>query len=215
MELSVFAAVMFAALLHASWNAVVKSGGDKFQSMVMITTGHALIGAIMIPFFPLPLPASWGWLFVTTIIHIFYNAMLVLAYQQGDLSRVFPISRGLAPLGVLVVSAFFLHEAMTPQEVIAILIISAGILMLAAGVFRNRENALLIPFSVLAACGTMGYTLPTAWARVPLALPQASLRETSILFAMLIGIFVLGEKPGLTKIISGLRIVSGLVLIRL
>ena len=73
MSILVFISVMFAALLHAGWNALIKNGVDKQAGMLLLTLGHAFIGLCFIPFFPVPTGQVWLWLLASGIIHTFYQ----------------------------------------------------------------------------------------------------------------------------------------------
>jgi len=113
LTLSVFLAVLGAALLHAAWNAIIKTGGNKQTTMMIFTVWQGLIGLCAVVWFPLPAWEVWPWLLASGVIHMFYQLFLAYAYEQGDLSRVYPISRGSAPLMVLVVGALFLDDVVT------------------------------------------------------------------------------------------------------
>lgn len=59
MSASVFAVVLFAALLHATWNAIVKGGSDKLLTTVLVTGSASALAVLLLPFLPSPSPASW------------------------------------------------------------------------------------------------------------------------------------------------------------
>ncbi|MDC0109309.1 peptide ABC transporter permease, partial [Amylibacter sp.] len=111
MSISVFIAVLFAAILHASWNAIIKFGNDKLQGMVLLSLAHGIIGFCLVIFFPLPMANAWPWLIASVCFHLWYKLFLTSAYERGDLSRVYPIARGTAPIIVLVFSSIFLIDA--------------------------------------------------------------------------------------------------------
>lgn len=278
MDLIVFAAVLAAALMHASWNAIVKTGLDRFSSILLMTVAQGGIGLALIPAFPLPAAEAWPWVAASALLHMGYKLFLIRAYQHGDLSQVYPVARGTAPLIVLLVGATFLGEALGWTKTLAVLAIGLGIILMAARRRRlDRMPAKALAFALGTACFTAGYTLVdgvgarlagtasgyTMWlfagdamgmtlyalvtrGRVafgrlapawrsgvtagalslgaywiviwaftlaPLAL-VAALRETSVLFAMLIGVFLLGERAGLMRWVSGALILAGVVLMR-
>lgn len=159
MSVFVFAAVLFAALLHASWNAIVKFGDDKFQGMVLLSIAHGLIGLVMIAVFPAPDPESWWLLAGSVLFHLVYKSFLTVAYMRGDLSRVYPIARGTAPMIVLAVSLVILSDVVTGKQIGGILLVGLGIVLMARGVFTQGEERALIPYALLAAVGTAGYSL--------------------------------------------------------
>lgn len=155
----VFIAVLFAALLHASWNAIVKFGDDKFQGMVLLSIAHGIIGLVMIVIFPVPAKESWLLLAGSVLFHLIYKSFLTVAYMRGDLSRVYPIARGTAPMIVLVVSLLILSDVVTGSQIGGILLVGLGINLMARGVFTQGEERALIPYALLAAVGTAGYSL--------------------------------------------------------
>lgn len=135
----VMTAVLFAALLHASWNAIVKSGSDKFLDTILIACGAAMVSAATLPFLPLPAAQSWPYLIASAVIHLAYFALVAAAYRTGDLSYTYPIMRGTAPLLTALVAGFFIAERLTAGGWGGILLISAGILLLAANQWRRRQ----------------------------------------------------------------------------
>ena len=278
MSFGVFLAVLFAAFLHAGWNALIKMGADKLGGMVMLSVAHGVLALPLALISPWPSAETWPWLIGSGLIHFAYQVFLMLAYQHGDLSRVYPIARGTAPMIVLVAGAFLLEDEMSAAEVGGILLVGAGILMMAHGVFRHGESRRMLPFALGSACATAGYSLVdglgarvsgdavayVAWLfvldaafftpvclglrgsvvlRAPLrdwlrngaaalasygayaiavwAMTQApialvtALRETSILFAVLIGWLALGDRMDRAKAAAALMIVLGVVLTRL
>lgn len=72
MSLSIFCTVLFAALLHASWNAIVKRGSDTLLTTILVTGSAALIAAVVLPFVPAPSPRSWPWLAASTVLQVIY-----------------------------------------------------------------------------------------------------------------------------------------------
>ena len=130
MSLSVFIAVLFAAILHASWNAIIKFGDDKLQGMVLLSLAHGIIGFILLILFPLPNAEAWPWLIASVGFHLWYKLFLTSAYEQGDLSRVYPIARGTAPLLVLIFSSIFIIDAISNQDIFSIIAIGIGIFIL-------------------------------------------------------------------------------------
>lgn len=278
MTFPVLLAVLGAALLHAAWNAVIKVGLSKQTSMFLLSVGHALIGIVVAAVNPLPAPEAWPWILGSGLIHMAYQLFLAYAYEQGDLSRVYPLARGAAPMVVLVVSILFLSDPLGGWEFAGILVLGAGITLMARGVFTNGESRRLLPYALGSAAATAGYTLadglgarvsgqpvayvgwlmicsalfytPAAialkgravmradarawglgmvaavasfaayaiavWAMTvaPIALVSA-MRETSILFAVLIGWLFFRDRMDRTKIAAAILIVGGAALTRL
>jgi drug/metabolite transporter (DMT)-like permease len=159
MSVFVFVAVLFAALLHASWNAIIKFGSDKFQGMVLLSIAHGIIGLTMISIFPVPKAESWWLLAGSVVFHLMYKSFLTVAYMRGDLSRVYPIARGTAPMLVLAASLLFLPDVVAGTQVLGILFVGLGIVLMTRGVFVHGEDRAMIPFALMAAVGTAGYSL--------------------------------------------------------
>ena len=140
MSFGIFLAVLFAAFLHAFWNALVKTGASKQTSMLVLSLGHGAIGLLVVGFRPFPGPEVWPWLLGSGLIHMAYQLFLAYAYEQGDLSRVYPIARGAAPMMVLLFSILFLGDAIAAAEYSGIIVLGCGIALMARGVFSNGES---------------------------------------------------------------------------
>lgn len=274
-----FAAVLAAALLHASWNALVKTGLDRFASIVLLVLFQSALAIILLPFFAPPAAAAWPWVAGSAFLHLGYNVFLIRAYQHGDLSQVYPLARGTAPLIVALVGTLLLGESMHPAGILAVLAIGLGVLTMS---LRGGAQLGALPPKALAYAGgtaacTAGYTLADAigarlsgsvsgytlllfaldgpmilafaflargrtamaglapawrsglaagamslasywvaiWAftRAPVAL-VAALRETSVLFAMLIAVVFLKEPAGRWRWTAAALICGGMVLLR-
>lgn len=130
MDAVVFAAVILAALLHASWNAVVKTASDKYLSMTAVVLGHAPLAALLVLVAPLPSADSIPYMIVSTVMHQGYQLFLLWSYRAGDMSQVYPIARGTAPMVVTAVSVFVLGERLSGEQLAAVGLIGAGIMSL-------------------------------------------------------------------------------------
>ena len=159
MSIVIFFAVIAAALLHATWNAVIKIGADKFASMVIMTSTQGAIGVLIALQLPWPGPQVWPWLLASGFFHAFYKFFLIFAYERGDLSRVYPIARGGAPLLVLLVGPLILTDQLRPSELFGVLVLGLGILGMANGALTSNENSRLVPFALMSACMTAGYSI--------------------------------------------------------
>lgn len=278
MTVGVFLAVLGAALLHASWNALIKIGTSKLGAMLIFSVVSGAIGLAVAVTRPLPGAEVWPWLMASTMIHVVYQGCLALAYETGDLSRVYPIARGAAPIMVLAVGAVLLPDRLAPAEILGVVVMGAGLLAMARGVFSGGESRRLLPFALGSAVATAGYSLVdgmgarvsgdavayvawlfilnavifsalllavkgraavprgarawgggavaasasyaayaiSIWAMTvaPIAL-VAALRESSILFAVLIGWLIFGERMRPEKALAAVLILTGVVLTRL
>lgn len=271
--------VLFAALMHASWNAIVKSSSAKLLDTVSITFGAGLIGLVTLPLLPLPERAAWWFLFWSVVLHFLYFMALVGAYRWGDLSLAYPLMRGLAPLIVAVVGVFALDEHLTAAMSAGVFLISAGILVpawwrpvgappvLRKGTLIALANAVVIasytlvdgagtrlsgnpisycqwlfflnafPILVVAlvihgrgvwrhavqrwklgfagAALTVGAYGIVLWAmtQAPVA-AVAALRETSVVFAAVIGTALFKEQLGRLRVGGALLVAAGIVALR-
>ncbi len=278
MSLAVLLAVLGAAFLHASWNAIIKIGPSKVGAMVILSVAEVPIGLAVAMTRPLPAAEVWPWVLAAGCCHFAYKSFLTFAYEHGDLSRVYPIARGAAPMLVALVGAATLTDAVSAGQYAGIAVLGAGILLMARGVFTSGEERRLLPFALGSALATACYTMidglgarvsgdavayvawvfvadglmfglgmllwrgpgllrvgPRAWVMGTLACVAsygayaisiwamtvapiavvAALRETSILFAVLIGWLAFGERMTRDKAMAAGLIVAGVVLTRI
>ena len=159
MSFGVLGAVLAAALLHASWNALVKIGPSKQSAMLIVGICQALCGLGIALWRGVPVAAAWPWLLGSGLIHTSYQLFLGYAYEHGDLSRVYPIARGTAPMVVLGFSALCLADPIAGTEVAGILLLGLGILLMARGVFTGGEQRKMLPFALGSALSTAGYSV--------------------------------------------------------
>ena len=278
MELSVFLVVLLAAFLHAVWNAFVKQTGDRLVFIAVLMAGGSLGALVTLPFVGLPAPESWPYIVLSVVLHTGYPLFLIMAYKYGDLSHVYPLARGSAPLIVALLSLPLIGEQLSGQSLVAILIMAAGLMSLSFA--RGAEN-LRNPQAMFFALGTglfiaaytitdgvgarlagsahsyagwimalegfpiMAYLLlkrrasalsqiAQVWKRAvvmgllsliaywaviwamtvaPIAL-VAAVRETSIIFALLFGVFFLKERLSLVRVLAIFATLIGIVLLK-
>ncbi len=122
--------VLLATFLHASWNAIIKAGSDKFADTVLVTIGAAIVPGFLLPWIPLPAPSSWLYLAASVVIHFGYFSLVALAYRAGDLSYAYPIMRGVAPMLTALVAGFMVNEPLSIGGKIGIPLLCSGILTL-------------------------------------------------------------------------------------
>lgn len=153
-------AVLGAALLHAGWNAFLKSGTDKQLDAIGIAVGSGAVALAAAPFMGVPAPASWPWLAASALVHIAYFWLLAGAYRWGDLSFSYPIMRGGGPLIVTVAGVMVFGEVLPWAETLGVLLISAGILAFAAHTARDAvAQRKSLWFALGNAVVIAGYTL--------------------------------------------------------
>ena len=269
--------VLLAALCHAGWNAVVKIGGDRLVVIAVVNMVGAGVALLALPFVAVPAPAAWPWLVASLLVHLLYYYCLVRQYRVGDLSHVYPLSRGLSPLLVAAGAALVAGETMPATALAGLALSSLGIVSLAfdggppwrrdarpalyaittalviaaytlvdgMGVRRSGDAAgyvawlfLLdgIPIAVLAwrrrgremrgilarewrkslfggVLAITAYGL-VIWAMSVGPMAQVSaLRESSVIFAALIGVVVLGESFGARRVTAAVLVTAGLVIL--
>ncbi|MCO5130638.1 MAG: EamA family transporter [Xanthobacteraceae bacterium] len=267
--------VLFGALLHASWNAMVKSGGDKLTETGLIAGGGAVVSLAALPFVPLPATACVPWMVVSIAIHQLYYALVAAAYHEGDMGHAYPLMRGAAPLLVALASAPLIGETLSLHGWLGVMLICGGILLLALhrhaaprATWLALANAVVIAVYTLidgtgarlsgnaasyvlwltfleafplltwlwlrdraglrrqlrrrgaigligGACAVGSYGV-ALWAmtQAPVA-AVAALRETSVLFAVVIAMAVLRERGGVRRLIAGALVVAGAAVLRL
>lgn len=127
------ALILCAAFLHALWNAMVKGSGDQPLTLGLVNLGHLLAGAVLVSLFAIPAAESWPFLIGSTIIHFFYYGFLLLAYRHGDLSQVYPLARGVAPVLVALGGWSFAGETLPLSAWLGIALVSTGIAILFLG----------------------------------------------------------------------------------
>lgn len=280
MSVPVFFAVLAAALMHATWNALLKVRLDRFASISLMSFGMALVAVPLLPFVTMPTGETWGWICLSLVFHTGYKYYLTRAYELGDLTLAYPLARGTAPLLTTLGGAFLLGEAPGLITLSGILLLCAGVFLMSfrgggpGDSFRGRA----VFFALLTSVFIAGYTLSDGsgarsaadatsyavwlfffeglWSMVfcmmlrgpkvvRIMLPEwkiglvggflsavaywiamwamtkapiaavAALRETSILFAMLISVTMLGEAISRWRLLAALLIVFGVVALRL
>ncbi|WP_248481380.1 DMT family transporter [Pseudomonas sp. CYM-20-01] len=274
MPLSIVLLILFAALLHASWNALLRVGADRLWSMTMMCVAVAIASSVIALFLAPPAPASWPYAVLSGVLHVGYNLFLVRSYKVGDLGQTYPIARGSSPILITLCALVFAGETVSTNALIGIVLVSGGIISLA---FRQRRLAVpSLPYALgtgffIAAysvtdgigarlsgaplaytvwmCALWGVLMPLvyiglrdtrslfaprpgvitaligglvsllAYGIVIYAMSHApmgavsALRETSVLFAALIGYCFLGESLTVRKVLACLVIAIGTMLI--
>lgn len=266
MRVEVFLMILAAALVHATWNALVKADGDRLAVIEVMSSTQAGLSLGLAPFVAVPAAESWPYLLGSSALNTGYMLCLNRAYEVGDLSLVYPFARGTAPLLVAAVSIGLLGEPLSRANCVGILLISLGVTSLALthdlGRLQDRRPVLfalatgafiagytvldglgaraagsphgymvwisLVTGVLIAGCahrlrqkspvpvglhsrrggivsGLMSYA--SSWlviwglALAPIALVSA-LRETGIIFAVILGVVVLKERLNLARLAS-------------
>jgi drug/metabolite transporter (DMT)-like permease len=127
MATGAFLLVLSSALLHASWNLAIKVSNDRLVTAGAQITLGALAFSPLLLFIELP-SGVWGWVALSSGIHLLYGLSLVAAYERGDLSAMYPIARGTAPALVTVSAAVLLGDEIGAVGLFAISLIVGGII---------------------------------------------------------------------------------------
>lgn len=268
-------AVLGAALLHATWNAMVKSSTDKLLDTALVCIGGAAVTLPFLLFVQPPPERTWPYLGASLVIHVAYFFAIVGAYRAGDLSHGYPIMRGIAPLLVAVAAFAVFGESVTANVWLGILLISGGVLSLGLVGVASRtaiawavaNGAIIAAYTLVDAAGARLSGDPVAyvawmfvldcvpfglivlamrrgellrymahnhwrgiaggvcsagaygiaiWAmtRAPVA-AVAALRETSVVFAALIGAWLLEEGHVRARVSGAVAVAAGITALRL
>jgi drug/metabolite transporter (DMT)-like permease len=124
------ALVLLAALIHAGWNAMVKSSSDRLLTLAVIIAVGSLAALVMTPFVSFPAAPAWPYLVGGILLHNAFYAFMLMSYRFGDLSQVYPLIRGSVPLIVTFLAALAVNELPSPNTLLAVAIVSLGIVAL-------------------------------------------------------------------------------------
>jgi drug/metabolite transporter (DMT)-like permease len=128
----IVALLLAAALMHASWNALLKADrSDRLATFGVIMTTGTLMGVVAVPFLPSIALGAWKFLAISVIVHVAYYTCLLKAYSYGDLSHTYPIARGMGPLLVALVSGQLIGEHLRGQDMLGVLLLSGSLVALA------------------------------------------------------------------------------------
>jgi drug/metabolite transporter (DMT)-like permease len=153
--------VILSAIANASWNAMMKSAGDRVMTMVAIRAVGLALGLAALPFVDWPAAAGWPWLALTALVQFGYYALLIRSYGIGDMSVVYPLARGLAPVLTTLAAWLAIGESLGAGQVLAVALISFGIMVLSFGagaspaavLFALATGATVAAYSFLAGMG--------------------------------------------------------------
>lgn len=140
MDPFVIVIVLASAVMHASWNALVKVGEDHLMSMATVIAVTALLAPALLVLAPAPAPASWKFIVLSALLNNVYFFFLIAAYRYGDLSHAYPLARGSAPLLVAAGSVWFAGEHLAPTALVGVALVCGGIvsLLLTSGYGLHR-----------------------------------------------------------------------------
>jgi drug/metabolite transporter (DMT)-like permease len=119
--------VLVAAVLHAGWNAIVKGVQDQAALFTRTGAAAAVIAAGVLPWVPIPAPASWPWLIGSVAVHVGYNLALMAAYRLGDFNQTYPLARGLGPLVAAAIAYLTIHEPLSGLATAGVLLVAGAV----------------------------------------------------------------------------------------
>lgn len=155
---SVLLAVLGAALLHASWNALLKRRGEPLLATVLVVAGSASVAIVLLPWLPAPARDSWPFIAASGVVQTIYYLLLIETYRDGQVSHAYPLMRGCAPLLVALVNGPLTGDRLSAGQWAAMLLICGGVLAqwLAAPAHGARRTTV---FALLTAGVIAAYTL--------------------------------------------------------
>jgi drug/metabolite transporter (DMT)-like permease len=161
MDSLVFAAVLLAAAAHAGWNAAIKRGLDPLVTTVLIALGAGAVALPILAVVGLPAAAARPWVIASVVVHLGYFAGLIEAYRAGDMSQVYPIARGSAPLLTALVSTAWLGERLGPLGWVGLVCLVAGVMMLSlrGGGELARLDRRAVGFALFTALTVCAYSV--------------------------------------------------------
>ena len=280
LSFTVFLALLGAAALHAGWNALVRHDPDRDAAAMAIAVGGAVLGVVLLPFLPPIAVAAAPYILASSILQTVYYILVGRAYRHGELSLIYPVMRGLAPVIVTIAAAIIIAEPTSLGVVAGVVLVALGMAALSIDGLRSAGAAARSGLAAAAgnACVIAAYTLVdglgaraseapaayTAWlclgsgigtvvwrmavggrlalspvaARVGVGLAGAAMafvayaialwamtrapigavaavRESSVLFATVIGAVALHERFGVSRWVAAALVAAGLVLVKL
>lgn len=267
---------VLAAILHASWNAFLRTGADRLWSITVMSLAGSIICLPFLFMLPLPGAAAWPYILLSAGLQVGYSLFLVAAYRHGELGQVYPIVRGTVPLLVTLGGFLAFGETLGPWQTLGVIMIATGIMSLSLGKTRAATSSILFALTtgLIIACYStvdsrgvrlveqpVSYALwvlflfglmitlafiitrrglvidmrsPVTWkavgggvlamlayglvvvayAHAPAGLVTA-VRETSVVFAVLIGALLLGETLTMRRLLACVIVASGAIAISL
>ena len=161
MTIGTFLAVLAAAAMHAGWNAFVKVRLEPILAMTMISLTAGLFALPALAVTGLPRVEAWPWLVASLLLHLGYYIGLAEAYRRAEMSQIYPLARGGAPLLTTAIGVTFLGERLAPLQLFAVLVLGLGIMLISILGRRrgSRFDFAALGFAALAAVMICGYTL--------------------------------------------------------
>lgn len=274
MSAVVIGLALFAAILHATWNAFLRSGGDRLRTVTVMSFASTAVALPFLFVYPLPTSGAWPYILLSAGLQVGYSVFLVAAYRNGELGQVYPIVRGTVPLLVTIGGFIIADDRLDLSQIAGVVLVALGIMSLSLGKGRASTASNLLALAtgtIIAAYATVdsigvrqtsasgAYTAwvlvlygtflpatfiamrgrlavdfraPDTWKALGGGLvamiaygvviaafslgpagPITALRETSVVFAVLIGWLFLEETLTFRRILACLIVAAGAILL--
>ena len=274
MTLTVTIILLISAVVHASWNALLKVNGDRVAMLAVMYGTMSLICVFVIPFTAPMTPEAWAWLVPAVALHVVYKLGLIKMYEHGDLSLAYPVARGVAPVAVLLLALLLAGEVPTGNQITGVALVCLGLMGFISrkanatvqGLFYAAMTGLIIAaYTVFDGMGVRAVEQAATFAGwvllgdglgtvalgffyhgrrlpglcrdlLPKAMPAgaiaglayggvlwglgqanmggvSAIRESSVVFAALIGTLLMGEPMGARRITASIIVVLGIVIL--
>ena len=154
----IFILILVSALCHAVWSAIIKSSKNPLSLMGITSVLEVTIFLPLTFTVPFPTLEVWYFLIATVIIHVFYRLNVIYSYRYGDLSYIYPISRGSSCLFVAIISILFLSSDISIAGFVGILIVCIGLFLISYSKnlsFNFRGFTLAISTAILITAYTL------------------------------------------------------------
>lgn len=147
--------VLIAAVLHATWNTLVKFSAERLLVIASMDAVALVCALLLMPFVHIPPAEIWPWMLASAGFELLYRYLLIKAYRVGDLGLVYPLMRGLSPVVVLGLTLLFAAEPLTHRQVIGILLIPCGM----AALLWQGGGGDRLPWKLLPVVGLIGLSI--------------------------------------------------------
>jgi uncharacterized membrane protein len=160
LSLSIVFAVLFSALLHATWNSLAHAVSDRLVGFALIGVVDAVAGGLLAAFAGLPPAGVWPFVIASAALHVAYNLLLLASYELGEFSQMYPLARGTSPWVVALISVVVLGRDLPLTELLGVLAVSGGLIALVfIGGRPGRKNLPAIAAAVLTGLTIAAYTV--------------------------------------------------------
>ena len=143
MSATVIGLALFAAILHASWNAFLRTGSDRLWTVTVMSFSATIAAVPLALFHPLPAAAAWPYIVLSACLQVGYSLFLVAAYRYGELGQVYPIVRGSVPLLVAIGGFVLAGERLSTLQTLGVVLAALGIMSLSLGKGRAATTSIL------------------------------------------------------------------------